>query len=629
MGPMRQLVHHPVRIFLALAFLSSAPWGLAGAQSTKPGAPPAASGSSTPKFENAAGFEGFETFSIMTLQNTETFSPLTGRVVATSGVVTLLMPGGAGFWIQDPSGDGDPATSDGVYVSMRGASEDIERPAVGDRIRVIAKVEEEQYGLALPRTRLIQPVFLEIEAHGQALPEPVPLVDLPDTELADAIAFWEPLEGMRVRLENARVVSPTNRFGKLNVLTAADAVPGSGYFPQSHALIVHSLGGGRVDYNPERIEIASGTLPQPIQARPGDEIVSLVGVVDYNFGNYNVKPESYELKAQDPPATPVSTRSAPPGNAKIVTYNLRDLFDAVDNPERFDENYDPGSGKLGTPSEEEVDLRLEKHALALVQELALPDIVVAVEFETTELFQRIGDRVNARAGTRYRAVSLETSDRRGLEVGFLYDQKRVELLDHYQLSGPQVEGAFGLTSAFRTREPLVGVFRFQPSGSTVTLIANRFKSKRIEPPLLNLNRRPIRVTEAQRNRQARVVRDFVSSLLEKDPQAMVMAAGDLGDFPFAEPGETEYAVGILEGSAGEVRLKNLLDLETPGEAYTWLYNGNGQAFSHLLVSPALLERCVAADVLHFNSPYPWRLSQDATTALRASDRDPLEARFDF
>lgn len=66
--------------------------------------------------------------------------------------------------------------------------------------------------------------------------------------------------------------------------------------------------------------------------------------------------------------------------------------------------------------------------------------------------QVLGDLVNASAGTDYVAVSFETSDGRGIEVAFLYDDDRVDLLDAFQLSGPDVDAAFGPSSASPGRD---------------------------------------------------------------------------------------------------------------------------------------------------------------------------------
>jgi predicted extracellular nuclease len=122
----------------------------------------------------------------------------------------------------------------------------------------------------------------------------------------------------------------------------------------------------------------------------------------------------------------------------ITTYNVENLFDLEDNPDKDDEG--------STPTESELETQLNKLALSIVVELELPDILVVQEVENTAILQELGDRVNAAAGTNYHAVSFETSDGRGIEVGFLWDADRVELLSAEQMSGPGVEDWFGPTS---------------------------------------------------------------------------------------------------------------------------------------------------------------------------------------
>ncbi|MCK4315224.1 MAG: lamin tail domain-containing protein [Anaerolineae bacterium] len=280
-----------------------------------------------------------------------------------------------------------------------------------------------------------------------------------------------------------------------------------------------------------------------------------------------------------------------------------------------------------TPTPEELETQLTKLALAIEVELELPEIIVVQEVENTAILQVLGDRVNAAAGTAYMAASFETSDARGIEVGFLWDDDRVDLLGAYQMSGPDVEAAFGPSSTSPGREPLVGVFEIE--GQEVTIVGNHFKSKGGDDPLFGVNWPPIRITEEQRKAQAQVVRDFVSTILD-DPNALVMVTGDLNDFQFGEPGEgTDHPVAILEGEPGEVPFINLLALEKDAETYTYVYDGNSQVLDHMLVSPALYDLFVAVDILHFNAGFPTDLGEDATTPLRASDHDPLEGRFNF
>jgi len=729
---------------------------------------------------------------IMEIQGNGQFSPYAGQVVETSGVVTLFTANGANFWLQDPLGDDDPATSDGIFVSGGGYPDEGPRPEVGDLIRIIAQVQEQQYGNALPLTRLRNVALIEVLSSGNPLPAPIELNDLPDETIADGIAFWEPLEGMLVSVRNAPVVAATSRHGEFAMLAKDNAKPGSGFYPQTQQILIRNLGGEVVDYNPERILVDDSTLDDPIVVMPGDRVRSLVGAVDYTFGNYKLQPASFEVKTHNLPNLPASTRSGPKGDTVITTFNVENLFDLEENvPVVVDVigqvGFDPGSewgsglastkdntirrrasicqgdtdgtdafdpslewdgfakdtldglgahtvscapaadlflseyvegssynkaleiyngtgaavnlgaggyaveiyfngssspgqtislaGTLAdgdvfvlahtsadpailavadqtsgsvlfngddavvlrkggkddadsTPTPEEMETQLAKLALAIQVELELPEIIVVQEVENTEILQVLGDRVNAAAGTNYVATSFETSDARGIEVGFLWDDDRVTLLDAYQMSGPDVEAAFGPSSTSPGREPLVGVFEIK--GKEITIVGNHFKSKGGDDPLFGVNWPPDRVTEVQRKMQATVVRDFVNSILDADPNALVMVTGDLNDFQFGEPGEgADHPIAILEGGLGEISLTNLLNLEKDAETYTYLYDGNSQVLDHMLVSPALYDLFAAVDVLHFNAGFPSDLGADVTTTLRASDHDPLEGRFNL
>ncbi|HBY99317.1 MAG TPA: hypothetical protein DEP84_36155 [Chloroflexi bacterium] len=547
-------------------------------------------------------------------------SPYEGEIVATSGVVTLFTANSANFWLQDPDGDGSSATSDGIFVAGGGFPAAGPRPAVGDLIRITAQVEEQQFGNALPLTRLRNVKSIEVISSDNPLPAPIELADLPNESIIDAIAFWEPLEGMLVAARNALVVAPTSGFGEFAMLAKDDAQPGSGYFPQTRQILVRSLGGEMVDYNPERILVDDSSLENPILVLPGDRVRSLTGAVDYTFGNYKLQPSSFDVERHNLPTLPASTRSGLRGDTVITTFNVENLFDLVDNPAKDDEG--------STPTPEELEIKLSKLALAIQIELELPEIIVVQEVENTEILQELGDRVNAATGTNYEATSFETSDGRGIEVGFLWDANRVALHDAYQLSGPAVEAAFGLGSPSPGREPLVGVFEID--GRTLTIVGNHFKSKSGDDPLFGVNQPPIRVTEVQRKAQARVVRDFVNSILEANPDALVMVAGDLNDFQFGEPGEgADHPVAILEGSSGEVPLTNLLNLEKDAETFTFIFDGNSQVLDHMLASPALYNLFAAVDILHFNAGFPAALSDNASTPLHAADHDPLEGRFRF
>ena len=550
------------------------------------------------------------------IQGSGQFSPFLGEIVETTGVVTLITANGRDMWIQDPDGDGDTDTSDGIFVDDRNTL--FPAPEVGDLVTIIGQVEEQQFGNALPRTRIDDTVLVSIQSTGNPLPAAVPLVDLPNELVANGIDFWEPLEGMRVSVDNGFVVAATSRFGEFGMLAEADANAdlGSGYFAQTKQILIRGLGGGAVDYNPERILVDDASLSDAIVVRPGDRVRSLVGVVDYTFGAYKLQPASFDVKTKNLPNPPVSRRSGDFGNITITTYNVENLFDLVDNPDKADE--------VSTPSADQLETQLTKLALAIEIELRLPEVLVVQEIENTTILQELGDRVNDATGTNYLAVSFETSDFRGIEVGFLWDTDRVSLLDAFQMSGPDVEAAFGPSSASPGREPLVGLFDIE--GHEVTIIGNHFKSKGGDDPVYGVSFN--RITEVQRKMQAQVVRDFVDVIFDGAPNAKVIVTGDLNDFQFGEPGEgPDHPLAILEGGVGEVPMVNLINLEKSAETFTFVFDGNSQVLDHMLISPSLWDHFKAVDILHFNAGFPSALGSAPDTTIRASDHDALEARF--
>jgi 2',3'-cyclic-nucleotide 2'-phosphodiesterase (5'-nucleotidase family)/predicted extracellular nuclease len=559
------------------------------------------------------------------IQGDGQFSAYDGMLVRTMGVVTAVAANGRDMWIQDVWGDGDPATSDGIQV------DDVQTlgvlPAVGDMVDVTATVDELQFGNSLPVTMLNNPVpaAFSIISSGNPLPEPVMLTDLPNEVMAEGIAFWEALEGMRVSAEKGEVVAATNGFGEFGFVTKADAKKGSGYQKKTGVILLRPLIADDVDYNPERIMVDDITVDEAIVVQVGDEVKHLTGVVDYTFSMYKLQPTEWEVKTDKPPkpGKAVSKRSGGGEGKKdvsITTYNVENLFDLLDDPIKEDEG--------STPDPEDLKVKLAKLARAIEDELELPEILVVQEIENTSILQLLGDMVNAATGTHYMAVSFETSDVRGIEVGFLWDTDRVSLLDAFQMSGPDVEAAFGPASPSPGREPLVGLFDID--GTEVWIIGNHFKSKSGDDPLYGVNWPPIRITETQRHAQAMAVRSFVDDLFAADPMANVIVTGDMNDFEFGEPGEgPTHTVGILEGGPGRVPLYNVIWEEKDEERWSFVFDGNSQVLDHMLVSPSLLPRLKAADFLHFNTPYPDVLSEDPTTAIRSSDHDALEGRFDF
>jgi uncharacterized protein len=309
----------------------------------------------------------------------------------------------------------------------------------------------------------------------------------------------------------------------------------------------------------------------------------------------------------------------------ITTFNLYNLFDA-DKETQVKIN-----GEWQRPLRQAQDrpflpTQLAKLTLAIQFELALPEIIAVQEVGSEAVLQQLADRVNDAAGTDYRAISPPTSDRRDIQIGFLYDQTRVELIESYQLSGADVEAAFGDKSPNPGREPLAAVFRI--AGQKVTIINNHFKSNYIPEEQTAETKKLLRRNLAQRTAQAQVVRDYVNMLLAAEPAALVMVMGDLNTSKRGgSQADLLMPVKILEGMGEELPLTNLLPLKQDLFEYTFIWEGENEILDHILVSPALLDKFVGVDALHFNAAYAEALWLAEETAIRCSDHDPLEARF--
>jgi uncharacterized protein len=255
-------------------------------------------------------------------------SPLVGTEVATTGVVTVVV--GNGFFIQDLEGDGDGATSDGIFAF---GSDSARRVAPGDVVLVEGTVAEFR-----PASRPRDLTLTELSNISTAvideadLPTPEAIVDRPDEAIhPDGIEAFERLEGMYVAIDDPTVVGPTNSFGEFLTVASGD----EGSLTAGGNLIVRDLPGDGVDYNPERIMVddearVTGSTtrinsPQ-VQAKTGDVASGdIVGALDYQFSNYRVQ-ASADLTEVLPPVTApdggADLRDPEPYEGRIATFNV-------------------------------------------------------------------------------------------------------------------------------------------------------------------------------------------------------------------------------------------------------------------------------------------------------------------
>jgi hypothetical protein len=550
------------------------------------------------------------------VQGSGQVSPLAGMEVrGVRGVVTAIDAEG-GFWVQDPKGDGDDATSEGLFVAADAALEPGQSVEVDGRIEEYADPERTA-DLTVTRLRASA---VRVTGHGATLPAPVRLGRggrLPPSTGTHAVDFYERLEGMRVEIVDAVVVGPTTRHGEL-VVVADGGVDAS---PRTRR------GGLRLtpeDANPERLHVAGRLGDGVPQVDVGDVFQgAITGVVDYSFGNFKIVPTA--------PLPPVA-RAAPadeatalrPGERRltVATFNVYNLS-ASDEPEKF-----------------------RRLAATLVSDLGAPDVVALQEIQDDD---GAADSGRAGAAGTYKALIAAAEAAGGpcydyrqvdpvdgadggepggnIRVGLLFNPARVAFVDRGAAGpldavrveagpdGPRLSLSPGRVApreaAFDdSRKPLAGELVFR--GQRFFVIANHLTSKGGDDPLMGARQPPRRPTEALRLRQAELLHGFMESFLAVDPHARVIVLGDMNEMEFRPP---------MAALAGQ-RWVNLIEKLPPEDRYTYVYEGNSQVLDHVLVSPALAAGAAPeVDVVHV---YAERAHEG-----RASDHDPVVARLTF
>ena len=576
---------------------------------------------------------GFTTpVEIQDLQGASHLSPFAGRLVSgVAGIVTARL--GNGFYLQDPTPDADHATSDAVFVFTSSAP----TVAVGDALIVAGRIAEFRPGGAasanLTTTEIVSPVIV-VFSSGNPLPAATvlgaggrtpPTTVIEDDAAGsvetsgvfdpaqDGIDFYESLEAMRVRVNNALVVGPRNNFGEIPVVGDASANAG-----------IDTVRGGVVispdDFNPERIVLDDTILSTPVVNVADGFTTAAVGVMDYSFGNFKLN-VTEALTRVDGGLQREATRAPSDHEIVVGTYNV--------------ENLDPGDGTAA----------FARHADLIVNHLRSPDVIAIEEVQdndgatdsgTTDAsasWTMLVAAIQAAGGPAYQFRQIDPEDNEdggqpggNIRVGFLFRTDRgLEFIDRpggdsttatrvvEHPSGPQLSLSPGRVEPQdpaweATRKPLAGEFRMR--GKKVFLIANHFSSKGGDEPLFGRLQPPTRSTEIARHAQARVVNDFVDELLAVDPGANVIVLGDINDFEFSE------TVNILEGGV----LTTLMDTLPKPERYSYVFEGNSQVLDQILVSENLLDNFgIEYDPVHVNAEF----------ADQASDHDPQVARLDL
>lgn len=535
-------------------------------------------------------------------------SPLEGRQVTIEGFVSAdLRAGLGGVFVQD-AGDGDPATSDALFVQLDSA----QNAPAGQWLRVTGTVQELPAGKGgQSLTALKADTVVAVRAR------PAPAV----TVLEGVPASWEALEGMQVRIAAPLTLSGQDqlaRHGELSVafegrLWQPTELAAAGT-AENAALVADNarrrlrLDDGSGQRDPGRVSY----LADDAQLRTGMVFSGVEGVVEQRYDS------GYRLQLTRPLQVPALERPQPPtvaGGLRIAAFNLENYF-----------NGDGQGGGFPTLRGAKTLAQFQAQQAKLIATIRGLDADVAALMELENdgygpdsAIAGLVRALNEGQGRDRQWTFVDAGKGPGdnpIRVGIIYRASRVTPVGRPAVLEQEPFGE-------RSRVPLAQAFRMGRKGRPFVVVANHFKSKGCnEATGADADQNDGQgCWTATRVASARLLNQW----LQRDPTGSgsrdAVLLGDFNAYAMEDPIRQLHADGWTDAF-------KVAGVEQP---YSYVYNGLTGRLDHALLNAGMAARLKGAAEWHINAdeaddagyqgrnvPGPWR----------SSDHDPLLLGFD-
>lgn len=251
----------------------------------------------------------------------------------------------------------------------------------------------------------------------------------------------------------------------------------------------------------------------------------------------------------------------------IVSYNVENLFDTVDDPSVPDEEFLPLSEKKWDDVKYQKKLADIAKVISEVNPAELPEIVGLVEVENQLV---LDDLVKtAPLNGQYAVIHEESPDYRGIDVAMIYRKDAFKEIRHEVLPV-----TFTDDPEFKTRDIL------HVTGKVNNKVVHVF-----------VNHWPSRIggdekTEPKRVMAATVLRKKVDQIFAADQKARIIIMGDMNDEPANK--SLKEILGAEAPGSGSALVNLMLPDDIAGKG-TYFYSGNWNMLDNLVVSEAVFD----------------------------------------
>ncbi len=278
--------------------------------------------------------------------------------------------------------------------------------------------------------------------------------------------------------------------------------------------------------------------------------------------------------------------------ACVGFYNLENLFDTVDDPNKRDEDFTPDGSYSWGDEKYNNKLKNMAHVIEDMGKEISPDgmaILGVCEVENRKVLEDLVQEQKIK-GRDYQIIHEESPDRRGIDVGLLYQAKYFTPTNFksYELKFPDNPDYF-------TRDQLV------VSGTMdedrINIIVAHWPSRSGGQAK----------SEPRRIQAAQLGRKIIDSLLAVDPSSKIILMGDLNDDPVNK--------SVKDYIRAKAKVKKMKD----GDMYNTMYDKYKQGdctlayrdawnlFDQLIISEGLTGNDCSSFVFHksyvYNKPY--------------------------
>jgi uncharacterized protein len=581
---------------------------------------------------------------IPAIQGSGSAAAITGTVT-TRGVVVGDFEGTAGasgFYLQDATGDGNPATSDGIFV-FTGSSNVV---SVGQVVGVTGFARErfDQTALngsnsntaAVPAANIVQC------GTGSVAPTDVTM------PFADATSP-EAFEGMLVRLPQPLVIAEYfnyDRFGELVLALpiAGEPRPFSGTSidepgaPANARTLANSLRRITLDdavstQNPAVLRHPNGTpFSLANRFRGGDTVQNTLGVLGFDFSLYRIFPTG---PAAYTAANPRPVAPEPVGgNLRVAAMNTLNYFLTLDYPSGPLDNKCGPLQNLecrGADSDQPLEFGRQRAKLLAALSGLDGDVIGLNELENRPGVEPLVDIVAGLPGYAY--INTGTIGTDAIKVGLIYRPSEVTPIGAFKILTTAIDPRFIDT---KSRPALAQTFEEVATGARFTVVVNHLKSKGSD--CLDVGDPDLGDGQGNCNGTRTLAAEALVDWLATDPTGSndpdFLIMGDLNSYAQEDPIDAVKAgPDDTPGTADDYT--NLIAQFQGTYAYSYTFDGQAGYLDHSLASSTMVGQVTGAADWHINSDEPDILDYDTSfkppaqdalyepNAYRSSDHDPV------